>query len=44
MQIEMKKRIEQMRQTSDNEELQRYQQAQVDFFKAEQEKNEKRAK
>lgn len=44
MQIEMKKRIEQMRQTSDNDELKRFQEAQDQFDKTEREKNEKRAK
>ncbi len=40
----MKKRIEQMRQTRANDELQRYQEAQDKIAKAEQEKLEKRAK
>ena len=42
LQIEMKKRIEQMRQTDDSEERQRYQDAQTEFYKSEQEKFEKR--
>ncbi|UJR26116.1 hypothetical protein I4U23_007462 [Adineta vaga] len=43
-QIEMKKRMEQMRQTSDNDELKRFQEAQNEFDKTEREKLEKRAK
>ena len=42
LQIDMKKRIAQMRQTDENEERQRYQDAQNEFQKAEQEKFEKR--
>ncbi|CAF0804529.1 unnamed protein product [Adineta ricciae] len=44
MQVEMKKRMEQMRQTSDNDELKRFQEAQEQFDKTEREKNAKRAK
>ena len=44
MQIEMKKRMEQMRQISDNDELKRFQEAQDQFDKIEREKNAKRAK
>jgi len=44
LQIEMKKHIEQMRQTRENDELQRYQEAQNEIAKAEQEKLERRAK
>ncbi|CAF0796131.1 unnamed protein product [Rotaria sp. Silwood1] len=44
LQIEMKKRIEQMRQADENEECQRYQEAQNEFYKTEQEKIENKAK
>ncbi|CAF1246249.1 unnamed protein product [Rotaria magnacalcarata] len=44
LQIEMKKRIEQMRQTDDEQERQRYQVAQNDYLRAEQEKAEKKAR
>ncbi|CAF2716727.1 unnamed protein product [Rotaria sp. Silwood2] len=44
LQIDMKKRIEQMRQSDENEERQRYQEAQNEFYKAEQEKIEQKAK
>jgi hypothetical protein len=40
----MKKRIEQMRQSDDDEVRQRYQEAQNDFGKADKEKAEKKAK
>ncbi|CAF5140269.1 unnamed protein product, partial [Rotaria sp. Silwood1] len=43
LQIEMKKRIEQMRQADENEECQRYQEAQNEFYKTEQEKIENKA-
>ncbi|CAF3177590.1 unnamed protein product [Rotaria socialis] len=44
LQIEMKKRIEQMRHTDDEQERQRYQVAQNDYIRAEQEKAEKKAR
>ncbi len=44
MQVEMKKRIEQMRQTDENEARQRFQEAQNEFAKAEQEKLQQKAK
>lgn len=44
LQIDMKKRIEQMRQTNENDELQRNQEVQNEFDKTEREKFEKRAK
>jgi hypothetical protein len=40
----MKKRIAQMRQTDEDDVRQRYQEAQNDFTKAEQEKLDKKAK
>lgn len=44
LQIDMKKRIEEMRQTDDNEERKRHEEAQTEFFKAEREKFEQRLK
>lgn len=44
LQIEMKKQIEQMRQTDIDEEQQRFERGQREFFKAEQEKFEQRLK
>lgn len=44
MQIEMKKRIEQMRQTDENEDRQRFQDEQAEFYKSEQEKIQKKMK
>ncbi|CAF3951801.1 unnamed protein product [Rotaria sordida] len=44
LQIEMKNRIEQMRQADENDERQRFQEAQNEFYKAEQEKIEKKSK
>lgn len=44
MQIEMKKRIEQMRQTDDNEDHQRFQEEQAEFYRSEQEKIQKKIK
>ncbi|CAF3177893.1 unnamed protein product [Rotaria socialis] len=44
LQLEMKKRIEKMRETDENEEHQRYQEAQNEFYKAEQEKMERKLK
>ncbi|CAF4975103.1 unnamed protein product, partial [Rotaria magnacalcarata] len=42
LQLEMKKRIEKMRETDENEEHRRYQEAQNEFYKAEQEKMERK--
>ena len=44
LQLEMKKRIEQMRQNDEEEVRQRFQEAQNDFNQAEQEKRDKQAK
>lgn len=44
LQVEMKKRIEDMRKTDENEDRQRYQDANVEFQKNEQEKFEKKIK
>ncbi len=44
LQLEMKKRIEQMRQTDEDNVHQRYQESQNEFFKAEKEKIEQKAK
>ena len=44
LQLEMKKRIEKMRETDENEEHQRYQEAQNEFYKTEQEKMERKMK
>lgn len=43
-QIDMKKRIEQMRQADDNEEHQRFQDEQAEFYRSEKEKIEKKIK
>lgn len=44
LQLEMKKRIEEMRQNDEADVRQRYQEAQNEFSKAEQEKLDKKAK
>ena len=44
MQIEMKKRIEDMRQTDDKDEHKRFQEEQAEFYRSEQEKIQKKIK